>query len=414
MIKKQDVKGMLRLMSKNAEENDSILRERFRKSNVNAKEYLFVLTDELYDEKACLKAIKSLLSCGSASGKVVGDFGYNFIQNAMYTGYSGDYIVELLDYCGKSSSWLNVNHKDEDGDTMLHTAIYADDFKGDIYKIYSTLIKLGFDSRIKDKAGRSIVEAMRYEKNVNKKFSDKQIELIEELYKKEIERLSKKEKKVDPFDLALSKMGYDLEVNKEIIKDELTKLGAAYNKYLFALTDELHNELSCFAAIKSLINGNVCRVNESDENGYNFIQNAMYAGYGTAFVNGCIDAGYDGFVMYKLNVNHRDDDGDTMLHTAIYCNDECVLDIASIYETLLKYGFDSRIKDKAGRNVVEAMKYEKKRCNKFSDEDIARVAQIYNKDLGIEETRTFTEEELEKNKKLEKEGLADFLKKCSR
>ena len=31
---------------------------------------------------------------------------------------------------------LDVNHRDDDGDTILHTAIYADDFKGDILKIY--------------------------------------------------------------------------------------------------------------------------------------------------------------------------------------------------------------------------------------------------------------------------------------
>ena len=413
MMTKQDVKGMLRLMGKRAEENDSILVERFRKNNVSKKDYLFVLTDERYDEKSCLTAIQSLISCEHAEPTVIGDFGYNFIQNAMYAGYSYTFVDNLIDYCGRVSK-LNVNHKDEDGDTMLHTAIYADDFNGDIYEIYQTLIKYGFDSRLKDKAGRNIVEAMKYEKKTHNKFTSQAISKVEELYNKELDRLNASEIKETPLESLLATMGYDLHNNKEILKRELPKLNIKGDAYLLALTDELHNELSCFAALKSLIHFELNRVNQVDEVGYNFIQNAMYAGYSTEFINGCIDAAADdGFVTHKLEINHQDEDGDTMLHTAIYCNDECVLDIVSIYKNLLKHGFDSSIKDKQGRSIVDAMKSEKQRCNKFSDEQIKEIQKIYNEVLKIEDTG-FTKEELEKNKKLGKEGLANFLKKCNR
>lgn len=403
---KKDVEKMLRINAKAKNTNEMVIL--LNRNKIKKEDCLFVLTDELYDEKLCFKAIKDLLYNGLVDINVAGDFGYNFIQNAIYEGYSSDFIVDLIAYC--SSFNLNVNHRDEDGDTILHTAIYADDFKGDIYKIYTILIKCGFDSRLKDNAGRNIVEAMMYEKKMNKKFSNEEINDVVELYNKEVERLTEEEKKEDPIDKVLENMGYDLNDNKEVLKKEFAKLGASYDKYLFRLTDELHNELSCFAAIKSLLSFTLCKVNEVDENGYNFIQNAMYAGYGTAFINGCIDASNDG--PCKLNVNHNDEDGDTMLHTAIYCNDVCVLDIASVYETLLKYGFDSSLKDNDGRSIIDAMAFEKKRCGKFSAEDIKNVERIYNNALGIGEAKSFTEKELDNNKKLGKEGLENFLKKC--
>ena len=119
MMTKQDVKAMLRLMTKGAEYNDSVLVDRFKKNNVNKKEYLFVLTDELYDEKSCFTAIQSLVSCEHADPTIIGDFGYNFIQNAMYAGYSSNFVTNLINYCGRVSK-LNVNHKDEDALQVMH------------------------------------------------------------------------------------------------------------------------------------------------------------------------------------------------------------------------------------------------------------------------------------------------------
>ena len=42
-----------------------------------------------------------------------------------------------------------------------------------------------------------------------------------------------------------------------------------------------------------------------------FIQNALYAGYGSEFINACIEASSDGLVTHQLNINHQDEDGDT-------------------------------------------------------------------------------------------------------
>ena len=167
----------------------SVMKE-LKKYNVSVNDALFVLTDEVYDEKSCLLAIESLLSCDKCSVNLNSEHGYNFIQNAIYDGYSSNFIIKLIGVSAKCG--LEVNHQDSDGDTILHTAIYADDFKGDILAIYKELINNGFDSRIKDKTNRSIVEAMKYEKKVHNKFNDAEISEVEKLYNAEIKKINEK------------------------------------------------------------------------------------------------------------------------------------------------------------------------------------------------------------------------------
>lgn len=411
MITKQKVQQLLSYMNSNKEENVSKIVREFNRYNVKIVDTLFVFTDERYDERSCLLAIESLLDFNHCSINAKDSFNYNFIQNAMYECYSSDFIVKLINL--SASHGLAVNHQDSDGDTMLHTAIYADDFKGNILEIYKALINAGFDSRIKDNSRRDIVEAMKFEKKRCNKFSDKEIREVENLYNSEIDRLTSKKNSESKVDIILAKMGYDLPTNIKVLLNELPKFGMKKDNFLLGLTDEEHNELSCFAALKTLIHYNVCNINKTDESRYNFIQNAMYAGYSTAFINGCIDASSDSSLTCKLKINHRDEDGDTMLHSAIYCNDKCVLNIAAVYKTLLKYGFDSTIRDNEGRNILEAMKYEQKRCGKFSDEEIKEVETMYKKEMGMVDA-TFSRDELDKNKKLNEEGLASFLKKCKR
>lgn len=53
----------------------------------------------------------------------------------------------------------------------MHTAIYSDDYLGEVYNIYELLCANGFDSMKIDCEGRNLVEAMIYQKQ----YSDKQI-----------------------------------------------------------------------------------------------------------------------------------------------------------------------------------------------------------------------------------------------
>lgn len=405
------VKGILRFMGKRRDDNAASLVAFFNKNNVERKDYLFVLTDELYDEKSCLTAIKSLSFCGKVNLNERGNFGYNFIQNAMYAGYSNSFIMDLFYY---GSDGLNVNHIDEDGDSMLHTAIYVNDIcHYNIEELYSKLIDCGFDSTIKDKDGRNIVEAMKYEKRRCNKFSDEEIKKVEKLF---VENVAKKSDggKESSLDRILSMMGYNLTTNEKILRRELPKLGMDRYSYLLELTDVLHNELCCFAALKSLITSGEFNLDKVVADGeYNFIQNAIYAGYSTSFVIGCIDACMNPSLKNKININHVDEDGDTILHSAIYANDVCVIDVAALYKTLLKYGFDSNIKNNELKTIVDAMQDEKSRCGKFTNSQIVEVEHIYNEALGYFDD-SFSKDEQLKNKKLDDDGLNNFLKNCRR
>ena len=128
MITKQKVQQLLSSMNGNKEENVSKIVREFNRYNVKIVDTLFVFTDERYDERSCLLAIESLLDFNHCSINAKDSFNYNFIQNAMYECYSSDFIVKLINL--SASHGLAVNHQDSDGDTMLHTAIYADDLKG--------------------------------------------------------------------------------------------------------------------------------------------------------------------------------------------------------------------------------------------------------------------------------------------
>lgn len=407
-MQRRDVEKVLKLMGADYNSNYKRIAEKFIKY-IAPREYLFNLTDELYDENKCLIAIKSILSTGKFDPNYKADFGYNFIQNAIYAGYSTSFIVDLINYCGSLRNKLNVNHQDEDGDTMLHTAIYADDFKGDVAEIYEALIEIGFNSKLVDNEHRSIVDAMTYEQRMHGKFHFSMLEKVRNMYEKQIgeKKQITNSLQLGPIDKVLERMGYDLNNNMNILKGELRPQEGGYLHYL---TDDLHNELCCFAAIKSVIKAGY-NPNELAIADYNFIQNALYSGYGTFFINGCIDAAMDPSLKQKLNINHRDDDGDTILLTAIYCNDECSVDVASIYKTLIKHGFDSKMKDKSGRTIVEAMQYEQNRCRKFSNSQIKEVEQLYNQALGIGDS-SFPKSEQERHKRLDNEGLNNFLKNC--
>ena len=151
------------LLSKFSNDEEYFEIEKFehelRSLDISPAYFLYVLTDNLYDEKYCEKAIKSLLETGKYSPNTTDSFGYNFIQNALYSGYSSSFVHNIIEAAinapeGKN---LNVNHVDEDGDSIMHTAIYSDNYKDDLLDIYTLLCDNGFDSKIIDKEDSNFV-----------------------------------------------------------------------------------------------------------------------------------------------------------------------------------------------------------------------------------------------------------------
>ncbi len=137
---------------------------------------LHIFVDRRYEhEEKCFLAIQSLLKAG-LSPNLEADFNYNFIQTALYAGYSEGFILNIIQESLKYN--LDVNHVDDDGDTIVYTAIYSDDYFGKIDKIYELLCSNGYDSSKMDNAGRNLIEAMKYET----KFSKSEIDIFEQLF----------------------------------------------------------------------------------------------------------------------------------------------------------------------------------------------------------------------------------------
>ena len=164
--------GVNRLLSKMTEDVNSNLKEiKYAFGNLNYTDednqsIFHILVDNKYDEEKCFLAIKTLLQIGLIPN-LLDDFDYNFVQTALYTGYSEDFILKIISEALKYN--LNVNHVDSDKDTILHTAIYSDDYLGGIERIYDLLCSNGFDSTLKDHEGRDLVQAMVHQKQYSRK-----------------------------------------------------------------------------------------------------------------------------------------------------------------------------------------------------------------------------------------------------
>jgi len=140
---------------------------------------LHILVNELYDEEKCLLAIKSLLEYG-LSPNLEDDYQYNFIQTALYAGYSEEFIFNIITESLKYD--LDVNHVDSDKDTIMHTAIYSDNYLGDLERIYELLCDNGFDSSKEERAGRNLIDTMIFEKEVDDKYSFDEIEKFRKIF----------------------------------------------------------------------------------------------------------------------------------------------------------------------------------------------------------------------------------------
>ena len=155
----------------------------------DGKTFLHLLVDKKYNEENCFLAIKSLLKGGVNVNKK-DDFGYNFIQTALYTGYSEKFILNIINESLKYN--LNVNHVDDDKDTIMHTAIYSDGYKGEINNIYNLLCNNGFNSLQEDKEGRNLVEAMIYQKYPSSKVKEFKKVFVQQITEKSDEKKKSK------------------------------------------------------------------------------------------------------------------------------------------------------------------------------------------------------------------------------
>lgn len=387
MTVKETITNLLDRMNKNTTKNveriNDILGDLL---GYSPKQYLNVLTDELFDEKQCYLAIYSLLSDDRYFPCEKGEFGYNFIQNAIYTGYSEKFVLNVVKAVTEQNKGKDIfNQVDDDGDTVMHTAIYCDDYPGDyLVQLYVLLCANGFDSRIVDNDGRSIIDAMKFEHDRVGKFDQNKIERISTLYSTEKYKLNSEKtinNEVDVVEEALSQMSDDVDNNLKILDECLgNKLSYDYEQYLLALTSNGYNEPQCFRAIYSLLK-NGANPNEVNARGENFIQNALYSGYSKSFILLLLETSLDKELENPLNVNHVNEFDFSIVHAAID-SFNYKEDVSEIYSFLCKHGFDSNLTDEDGRSVLDIMDYMRREKNKYTEEQVTEFAKIYVKHVG--------------------------------
>lgn len=197
---------------------------------------LHIFVDEKFDEELCLLAIQALLKSGINPNKL-DCYEYNFIQNALYTGYSEEFILKIIKESLKYG--LDVNHSDYDKDTMMHTAIYSDDYKGEVINIYKLLVGNGFDSTKVDSEDYSILGAMQKEG----KFSTFQIQQVKEIFLKETDKTFANEEVKEELDNSTSQIK-NIEVQSLTVKQiqELEKFGRVLNKKQFNTSPTIGRE----------------------------------------------------------------------------------------------------------------------------------------------------------------------------
>ena len=132
---------------------------------------LHELLTELYPEDECAKLVYSLIDCGADINSSIDEYYGSFIHTAIVTGYSGDFIEDILSYAlymGLNPNIISDRLFDDDncfnctgsaGNTIIHTAIYCKYFTGSISNIYGLLVNAGYNVGYKNSIDETAFEA---------------------------------------------------------------------------------------------------------------------------------------------------------------------------------------------------------------------------------------------------------------
>ena len=185
---------------------ESITVEEIKKlySKGDTNEYgnlLHAAIENKFEEEKVLKFIELILKLGYNVNYKGKSTGYNFIQLALYGytdeinnndySYSTDFIVKLINIAKQYN--LDVNTKDADGDSIIHTAIASEIYEGEIVPILNALGP-NFDIECKDNNGNDLLKAFDlYQKEAEIISKDgfwyKRLKKEEQVFKNEIEKI---------------------------------------------------------------------------------------------------------------------------------------------------------------------------------------------------------------------------------
>ena len=185
---------------------ESITVEEIKKlySKGDTNEYgnlLHAAIENKFEEEKVLKFIELILKLGYNVNYKGKSTGYNFIQLALYGytdeinnndySYSTDFIVKLINIAKQYN--LDVNTKDADGDSIIHTAIASEIYEGEIVPILNALGP-NFDIECKDNNGNDLLKAFDlYQKEAEIISKDgfwyKRLKKEEQVFKNEKEKI---------------------------------------------------------------------------------------------------------------------------------------------------------------------------------------------------------------------------------
>ena len=380
---KETISSLLSEMTSNHVENAKILEKGLSDLGIATDDFLLTLTTYCFDEILCYEAIESLVITEKYDLNKKDSTGCNFIHKAIYSGYGEDFITAIVNL----ASYVNVpsqfdfNSENNFGHTILHSAICCDEYDGNLLSLYKELKGCGFNSF---DVSIDIIKFLTIHKL---KVSEDEFNEIKMIYKNEKKLKEFKEGKISnekniKIDDLLEKMDEDA-LKKNVAEiDNYLKSKFDYDKelFLFSLTSldpKQIDEKKCLVAVKSLLKFGGCNANKLID-GKNFVQNAIIHGYSDYFVEEAIKIGTCELpVSNILNVNYKDTLGKTILHTAI--DSPNYKEVSNLYFILDAYGFDSRVVDLDGRNIVEYMCISNEKSNKFSSREIDEFWEMYKK-----------------------------------
>ena len=178
MEKKVTIEKLLKKINhENAIDLIDLVFDNLKEENEYGENLLHILVNEIHNEEKCIIAIEALLKLG-VNVNHLDNFKYNFIQTAIDTGYSQKFIVKCIELSLKYK--LDVNNVEEDGDTIIHTALNADNYTDNIDDLLRVLVKNGYNPTLKNKNGltlddilyRSNKYTMQEKRNMNYDISD--------------------------------------------------------------------------------------------------------------------------------------------------------------------------------------------------------------------------------------------------
>ena len=182
MSDNRDIENLLKKFGDDNKKNADLVYMFILKKDLLINDFLHLLVNKVYEEKKVLKTIFMFREHIND----VGPYKYNVVQHAIASGYSEGFINSLIMNGRKNqmNPKLDINHVDDRGNTIMHNAIYSENYSGNIVDLFKLMLTLGFDYTIKNNQNKTFVDAMKDVADISGKYTVDEVDDVVELYNK--------------------------------------------------------------------------------------------------------------------------------------------------------------------------------------------------------------------------------------